>query len=173
MRRWIGLLAVLCLTTLVSCGDDDKKSTTGPGDQNQEHDGTITAAITGDFQLDFTCADAYGLKVEPQEGLPGSMHIQGDVTLGSDQYMIDIQVYHDPATGTFDLTFPPVDGVGSIIKNSRIHYSETGSVTISQVSASRMEGTFSFHAFSMVSPGQRVDVDVMEGTFDVPVILAP
>jgi hypothetical protein len=34
-----------------------------------------------------------------------------------------------------------------------------------------MTGTFSFHAFRVVAPGEMVTVDVAEGVFDVPVIL--
>lgn len=94
-----------------------------------------------------------------------------EVTQGSDEYMIDIQVYHDPATGTYEFAFPPVDGVGSVIKNGFIHYSETGRVTFNQLSSTRMAGTFTFHAFRLANPGERVDLDVTEGVYDVPVIL--
>jgi hypothetical protein len=170
MRRWIGWIGVLTLLTLAASGGCGSSTTTPP--PGQTHNGTISANIGGDFSLTFNCTTAYGLVVAPDagEGTPGSMHIQGPVTQGGDTYLLDIQVYHDPATGTYVLDFPPVDGVGSIARNSTGNVSETGSVTFTQVSSTRLAGTFSFTAFRMVGVGEKVTVTVTDGTFDVPVI---
>jgi len=169
MKRWMLLLALLGAMALVNCNDDDN----GPTDPNgDEYDGTISATVTGDLELEFNCTTAYGLLVPGDGGLRtnGLMQIQGVVTEGQDEYMIDIQVYHDPATGTYALAFPPVEGVATIAQNDIGNFSDEGSVTFTQVSSTRMKGTFSFHAFRVVSPGVLTSIDVEDGTFDVPVI---
>lgn len=61
--------------------------------------------------------------------------------------------------------------MASVAENSIGNFSESGGVTFTQISASRMAGTFSFTAFRMVGVGEKVTVTVTEGTFDVPVIL--
>jgi hypothetical protein len=168
MKRWIVLLAMLGLIVTVGCGDN-KKDPTVP-DDNSDYDGTISATIAGDLSLDFNCTTAYGLAEAGAGGATGSMHIQGIVTQGTDEYMIDIQVYHDPATGTYQLDFPPVDGVGTVAKNNTGNISESGSVTFTQVSSSHLVGTFSFTAFRIVEGVGKVTVTVTDGTFNVPVI---
>lgn len=170
MKRWIVLLMVLTLASFVACSDDDNPSRTN--DDDNTHDGTITATVTGDYTLDFACTTGYGLALHevPGEG-SGSMHIQGPFTVGSDTYMIDIQIYHNPGTGTFDFAFPPVDAVGSIGKNNTGNFSESGSVTVTEASSSRLKGTFSFTAFRMEQGIGKVTVTVTNGTFDVPVIM--
>jgi hypothetical protein len=156
---------------LWGCGGNDK-GPAGPGDGT--YDGTLNATIRGDLNLDFRCSTAYGIKGtgDSGQGTTGSMHVQGVVTQGADEYMIDIQVYRDPATGTYQLTFPAVAGVATVIKNNVGNLSESGSVTFSQVSSTRLAGTFSFQAFRMASIGEKVTVTVTSGTFDVPVILS-
>lgn len=171
MKRWIGLLAVLGLVFFGGCNDDkDPTGSNGDDNHNGNYDGTITATLAGDLSLDFNCSTAYGLQTTGEGKTTGLMQIQGIVTQGSDEYMIDIQVYHDPATGTYQFEFPPVAAVATVAKNNVGNFSEVGSVTFTQVSATRMAGTFSFTAFRMVGVGQKVTVDVTDGVFDVPVI---
>ncbi|MBM3317035.1 MAG: hypothetical protein FJY75_04200 [Candidatus Eisenbacteria bacterium] len=169
MKRWIGLLVLVGLVAVLGC-NDDKKSTTPDGDDNGNYDGTITATITGDLELDFSCSTAYGIAEAGQGGAAGLMQIQGIVMQGADEYMIDIQVYRDPATGTYDLAFPPVDGVGSVAKNDTGNFSESGSVTFTQVGSGKLAGTFEFVAFRVIGVGEMVTTTVADGTFDVPVI---
>jgi hypothetical protein len=170
MKRWIGLLALLGLVAFVGCGGDEgTPSPTGP--TGQTHDGTINATIDGDLVLNFRCTTAYGLQGTGGQGTTGSMHVQGIVSQGADSYMIDIQVFHDPAVGTYQLAFPAEDGIATVAKNNVGNFSESGSVTVTQTSATRLAGTFSFTAFRMTGVGQKVTVTVTEGTFDVPVIL--
>lgn len=168
MRRSLALLVLLSMAFSIGCGDD--KSPTGNGAPT--YDGTITATIAGDLQLDFNCTTAYGLAVagDTGQGTAGTMQIQGKVTEGADEYMIDIQVYHDPATGSFTLEFPPDDGVASVAKNNVGNFSDSGSIAFTEVSESRLVGTFSFHAFRVVGVGQTASIDVTDGSFDVPVI---
>ncbi len=166
MRRWLVLLALLGSTMIIGCGDDD-----GPNDPaGPVHDGTIDAAITGDLTLDFHCTTAYGLSVQGEGGAPGLMQIQGIITQGSDEYMIDIQVYHDPEPGTYGFAFPPEGAVASIAKNNVASMSNSGSVTFTEVSSDRLAGTFSCTAFHMVGVGVEFNIEVTGGTFDVPVI---
>jgi len=170
MNRLISIAVIISLTLFFGCSEDkkDNSNPTGPGGANT---GTINASISGDFASNFQCTTAYGLQgtANASQGTGGSMHIQGTVT-GSDTIMIDIQIYHDPATGTYDLAFPPVDGVGIVSKNNEMNFSESGTATFSQVSSSRMSGTFNFTAFRMTDVGQKVTVTVTSGSFDVPVI---
>jgi hypothetical protein len=171
MKRWIGLVVMLCVMLFSGC-KDEKKDDSNPAGNGNTHDGTLNASISGDFTLNFQCSAAYSIQGTGNagQGTTGVMHIQGSMTQGSDTYMIDIQVYHDPATGTYQFAFPPVDGIGSVSKNSTMNFSESGSVTFTQVSSSRMAGTFSFTAFRMIDVGQKATVNVANGTFDVPVI---
>ena len=169
MKRWTMLFALLAVTLAVGCGDDDG---TGPGNGgNGVVDGTLNATVTGDYEVSFRCTAAYGVQLEAAAGGQGTMQVQGSVVQGADTYMISIQVYRDAATGTYDLSFPPVEGVGTISKNNVGNFSESGTVTFTQVSSSRMKGTFSFTAFRIVGVGDKRTVTLTEGTFDVPVIL--
>lgn len=166
--KWLTITAVMSIL-LMGCDKDDNPLDPGTNLKN----GTLTASISGDLTLNFQCSAAYGLqsKSDAGQGITGLMHIQGLVTQGSDEYMIDIQVYHDPATGTYQLEFPPVEGVATVTKNNTGNISKSGSVTFTQVSETRMAGTFSFTAFRMVSVGVEATVTVTSGTFNVPVIL--
>jgi hypothetical protein len=173
MKRWISLAVVLCMILFIGCKKDSNDNSNPAGNGNgTTHDGTISATISGDISVNFQCSAAYGIQGtgDAGQGTSGVMQFQGTMTQGSDTYMIDIQVYHDPATGTYQFAFPPVDAVGTIAKNSTGNFSESGSVTFTQVSASRMAGTFSFTAFRMTNEGQKVTVNVASGTFNVPVI---
>lgn len=167
MPRWIALVALLALTFAAGCGDDSDPN--GPGDGNSLWDGTINANLAGEHTLNFRCTAGYGLQADDvEEG--GLMQVQGSVTQGSDVYMISIQVYHAPATGTYDLAFASQTGVGTVSKNNVGSFAESGTVTFTQVSSSRMKGTFSFTAFRMAAVGDQRTTTVTQGTFDVPVI---
>jgi hypothetical protein len=169
-KMFLFLISIAMLFSIVGCNDDDDKNPAGPG--NNKYDGTLNATVSGDFNLNFQCKTAYGLIVKPANGQSGSMHIQGSVTQGSDTYLIDIQVYHDAATGTYDMTFPMQtgQGLGTISKNSVGNVSESGSITFTQVNDSHMVGTFEFTAWRMEGVGQKVTVVVSSGSFNVPVI---
>ena len=166
MRRWLVLFALLGSAMIIGCSDDDGPN--NPGDP--VHDGTLDATIAGDLTLDFHCTTAYGLSVQGGGGPSGLMQIQGICTVGSDEYMIDIQVYHDPEPGLYGFAFPFVDAVASIAKNNVASVSNSGSVTFSEVSSDRLAGTFSCTAFHLVEPGVEFNITVTDGTFDVPVI---
>lgn len=166
-----GVVLLIVLSLALACGNDDKdKSPTTPGSGTRN--GTLTATLSGDINLNFNSNTAYGLQsqADAASGEPGLMQVQGVVNVGGVQYSIDIQIYRNPATGTFQLRFPPQDGVGSVLKNSDGYFSESGSVTFTQVSKTSMAGTFNFKAFKMVGVGQKVTVDVTNGSFNVPVI---
>jgi hypothetical protein len=167
--QWIVIAAVTAML-LTGCGKDDNNNPVIPG--NNLRNGTLTASISGDFTLNFQCHTAYGLQgtTNASQGIQGIMQVQGTVTQGSDTYLLDIQAYHDPATGTYQLAFPPVEGVATLTKNGVVNFSSSGSVTFTQVSATKMTGTFSFTAFHMDNAGQEVTITVASGTFDVPVI---
>jgi hypothetical protein len=169
MKRLIALFALLSLACFIGCSDNDK-SPTDNGDQTPEYDGTLTASVTGDLGLEFDCSEAYGLAVPGEGGDTGLMQIQGTITQSGHEYMIDIQVYHDPATDTFDFVFPPADCVASIAEDNTGNFSNAGSVTFTTVSADRLVGTFSFHAFRALGGGGLSSIDVADGSFDVPVI---
>lgn len=173
MKRWIVLLLVLGLTSFAACNDDDNSTNPNDNDNNHNtHNGTITARVTGDYTLNFACTTGYGLALNEVQGQgTGSMHIQGPFTVGGDTYLIDIQIYENPGTGTFEFVFPPVNAVGSIGKNSTGNFSESGSVTVTEATSSRLKGTFSFTAFRIEQGIGKVTVTVSNGTFDVPVIL--
>lgn len=168
MKRSIALLALLGLAIFIGCNDD--KSPTGDGDQTPAYDGTLTATVSGDLTLDFDCDEAYGLAVVGEGGDVGLMQVQGTITLGGHEYMIDIQVHEDPATGPFTFAFPPDNAVGSIAEDNVGNFSDTGSVTFTTVTADRLVGTFSFHAFRALGGGALSSIDVEDGVFDVPVI---
>ena len=146
------------------------KSPTDNDDQTPEYDGTLTASVTGDLELEFDCSEAYGLAVDGQGGANGLMQIQGTITQGGHEYMIDIQVHHDPEPGAFVFAFPPTTCVASIAEDNTGNFSDAGSVTFTTVSADRLVGTFSFHAFRALGGGALSSIDVADGTFDVPVI---
>jgi len=168
--KWL-TSAVLFGLLFLSCSDDkDDSNPTGPGANIKN--GTLTATISGDFTLNFQSNAAYGLQATANatQGITGMMHIQGAMSQGADAYLIDIQIYHDPATGTYSLAFPPVDAVGTVTKNNSGSFSKSGSVTLTTVSSTRMKGTFSFTAFRMTGVGQEVTTTVSSGVFDVPVI---
>jgi hypothetical protein len=160
------LISLAMIFCLVSCNDNN------PTKGDTKYDGTLNATISGDLNLSFQCKEAYGLIVKPAEGLNGSMHIQGSVKQGSDTYMIDIQVYHDAAAGTYELSFPMSSGggVASVAKNNTGNFSESGSVTFTQVSSTRMAGTFEFTAWRVDNVGQKITTEVASGSFNVPVI---
>lgn len=163
------LIAIPIMLSLILAGCKEKKNPTGPNDQTG---GKLNAVISGDFSLNFQSNDAIGLydQADPGEGFEGGMQVQGSVKQGSDEYIIDIQVYRNPATGTYQFSFPPVDAVASISKNDLGYLSKSGSVTFTQVSKSRLAGTFNFTAIAVDDSGQSVTVTVASGTFDVPVM---
>jgi hypothetical protein len=167
--KWLIIITLMSML-LMSCGKKDNNNPVGPG--NNLMNGTLTASISGDFTLNFQCHEAYGLQgiTNASQGIQGIMQVQGTVTQGSDTYLLNIQAYHDPATSTFQLAFPPVEGVATLTKNGVANFSSSGSVTFTQVSGTKMTGTFSFTAFHMDNAGQEVTITVASGTFDVPVI---
>jgi hypothetical protein len=166
MRRWIAPLALLAVTLTAGCGDDS----TGPGDGDVILDGTLNATVAGDLGLTFRCTAAYGVQATESEDGTGLMQVQGSVTQGADTYLISIQVSHDPATGTYNLAMG-TQGVAAITKNNVGNFAESGTVTFTQVSSSRMKGTFNFTAVRLVGVGDQRTVTVTQGTFDVPVIV--
>lgn len=160
-------LAFFCFV-VSGCFDNDKNPT---GVDNKKN-GKLNATLSGDINLNFQCNEAFGLQAigNASEGTSGLMQIQGTIKQGSDEIGIDIQVYHDPATGTYQLFFPPQEGVGTVIKNNESYISKSGSIAFTEVNKNRMVGTFSFTAFRMIGVGQEVTVTVTSGSFDVPVI---
>jgi len=163
------LIAIPIILSLMLAGCKEKKNPTGPNDQTG---GKLNAVISGNFSLNFQSNNAIGLydPADPSEGFEGAMQVQGSVKQGSDEYIIDIQVYRNPVTGTYQFSFPMVDAVASISKNELGYLSKSGSVTFTQVSKSRLVGTFNFTGISMDATGQEVTVTVASGTFDVPVL---
>jgi hypothetical protein len=167
--KWI-VFAAMVILFLSGCSDDKNDNPANPGANLKN--GTLAAAISGDFSLNFQCSAANGLQEtgNASQGTTGIMHIQGIMAQGSDEYMIDIQVYHNPATGAYQLEFPSAVGAAIVSKNSDANFAKSGSVTFSQVSSTRMAGTFNFSAFRLDNAGKEITVTVSSGTFDVPVI---
>jgi hypothetical protein len=172
MKRWLCSLALLSLIVIVGCKDESNP--TGPN--NNTHNGTITATLSGDYSVAFNCSAAYAVVSAGDEGqgIPGSIDIQGSVTVGSDTYMISIHISANTSTGTWDLVFA-TENWGSIAKNNTLNFSKSGSISITQASSSKLQGTFNFAAFRMEqSNGSVVErtVNVASGTFNVPIIVA-
>jgi hypothetical protein len=166
MKKLIGMIVIVGLAVFIGCGEKEKSNPTGPG---VTHNGTIHATVGGDYTLTFNCTTAYCVA---DQGTSGSMHVQGEVTVGSDTYQIDIHISQEPSTGTWGLTFPSAD-YATIAKSNTGNFSESGSVTVTQASTSKVVGTFDFVAWRVEGdPVVKKTVTVSSGTFDVPIILA-
>jgi hypothetical protein len=167
MKKSIGMIAIVCLAVFIGCGDKKKSNPSGPG---VVHNGTIHATVSGDYNLTFNCTTAYCVA---SKGTNGSMDVQGFVTSGSDTLSITINILSEPSTGTWALDFLSGNW-GAIEKDNTMNISESGSVTVTQATTSKVVGTFNFEAWRMEAGGTgvvRKTVNVSNGTFDVPIIL--
>jgi hypothetical protein len=160
MKKLIGMILIIGLFVFIGCGNK-KSNSTGPG---VIHNGRIHTNVSGNYNLTFNCTTAYCVATQ---GTNRSMDIQGFVTSGADTFSITINISDAPTSGTWTLGFP-AENWGVIEKNNTMNYSESGSVTVTGASSSKVVGTFNFEAFGMGG----TTVTVSDGTFNAPIISA-
>lgn len=159
MRR---LATIAVAIGVVGCGGSSGDST-GPGDNTGQF--RFTAKIDGASWVSTAGVEKVGVPIT----LPGLYAMTG-VQLGGNGYTVVISLYNISGPGTYPLGVgPSVPGGNALIStvNGSWRTPQTGSdgtITITAVSSSRIEGTFSFTAvpFTGSAAGNKT---VSDGSF--------
>jgi hypothetical protein len=157
--------ALLATTILLAaCGGES-----GP---SGDADGHFTALVGGE---EFSSDPAYvNLGVNVTAQAPGIYVISGGHVEGTSSEAINISLYNVRGPGTYAIGVgPTVDGASAVIVDDGKGWGtdlsgDAGTVTITQLSATRIKGTFSFVA-QAVSGGATGTREVTNGDFDLAV----
>ena len=146
------LLIILCAVSLIGFGACEKSGTTDPNGDNPANpaNNSLTVTISGDFALNFV-AVASASVVSSQD-----MGFSGTVTIGTTTYSITIVINNAPGTGTFPFTDAGASqpagqaqgniGISDTGTGIGAYWIETGTITVSDISATRLQGSFNFTA---------------------------
>jgi hypothetical protein len=162
-NRW-RVVALAGLAILASCGGSDGGDSTGPG--GQTGNSKFTAKIDGAAWASTSGAERTGVPIT----LPGLYTLTG-ISLGASPYTIVITLYNISGPGTYPLGVGvSVPGGNALISASTgggwktAQTGADGTITITTLTASRMEGTFSFTAVAFTG-GATGTKTITEGTF--------
>jgi hypothetical protein len=162
-------LLLIILPSLFSCGED--------GDSTYESGGTITATING---KSWTSGKVDGVSSAQATSTALVLDIGGFEPSSSSALGVIVFDKKDLVVGkTMDITKFTLSGTsdneaygshiildkdGNVLKT---YYSESGSLKITEMSASNIKGTFSFEAANEDKPSDKISVK--NGKFDLPI----
>lgn len=158
------LLFAAIVLAAAACGGES-----GPSD---DADGHFTATIDGE---DFSSDPAYvNLGVNISAQAPGLFVISGAHVEGTSSEAINLSLYNVRGPGTYPIGVgATVDGGSAIVTDDGKGWGtdlsgDAGTVTITQLTATRIKGTFSFVA-QAVTGGATGTREVTDGDFDLAV----
>jgi hypothetical protein len=158
-------LGAILLAATAACGGDN-----GPAGPDEPGGNLLSATLDGS-----PWSAQPGTIVAPNApALPGSLSFQGSTTSGGTARTVSIQLSRIPGPGTYPLGMnvnSATGGIATYVAGSQGWTTPlngaSGSITITEVGGTRVRGTFSFEAASMV-PGSAPAVVATQGRFDVP-----
>jgi hypothetical protein len=162
--RALVALGATAVGTAACAGGDGGPAAPGGG----TGDGSLSARING---ASWTAAPSTVVTVTSTPALPGSLAMQGS-TLGAPARVLQLFLTRIPGVGTYPLginTGTGTGGIANVIEGGQSWSTPlsgaAGTVTISSLTDTRVRGSFSFQATSIIGSGAAVTVT--DGQFDV------
>ncbi len=164
MRKSVLFGAATLLLVSAGCGEDPA------GVQDRSGEFYLSAKIGG---ADWTASPAT-IQTTGSNALPGWIALQGGSTGGNVRSMA-LQLGFITGVGTYPLGVnqgTTAGGAGVLVEGARSWMSpfsgSSGTVTITELTATRMTGTFSFDGDAVGSTDAPLNVQIREGRFSVP-----
>ena len=168
---FLSILSLACGGGDSSSGPDDSKDPNDPKDPN-EPVAAMSARVDGADWM----AQSTDLEAEAVKGIPGGYRVLAvdNPGVAFRQIVLDLYNIGSPGTYPFGVTASIIGAYATYqMSGARIWHTaytgEAGTVTLSEVSAERLAGTFQFSATPMLTSPATGTVVVTEGTFDVPI----